>query len=263
MPRPLRAALVAGSLATLALTGGALAQPPGGRGPGGPGGGSGLASAGEPSDLISAESQLARLIAQKGQAEAWRAMASFDAQVILPGQSQPVLVQAWAKGRKPATEPEHRRIRGVWISCDGSAGITHGIWQSGTAHGWYATVWERQPKGGYLWVLDQGGPLGTDVSAEAGTDAAEPEWITGKVAECPARPKRGGAGGPSADGKGHKPDTPSEKASKVPVDHLSGLSRDKTLDWSTTKLADGRRQLSVRARVVDGQMAPVLSLTAR
>src|SRR6202008_4569635 len=93
---------------------------------------------------------------------------------------------------------------------------------------------------------------------------AEPEWITGKVAECPARPKHGGAGGsggPPPEGKGSKPDKASDKPGKAPVDHLSGQSRDKTLDWSTATLSDGHRQLTVRARAADGQMAQVLSLT--
>jgi hypothetical protein len=47
------------------------------------------------------------------------------------------------------------------MSCDGSIGVEQGHLTLGEAHGWYLTIWQRQPKGEYRWVLEQHGIDGT------------------------------------------------------------------------------------------------------
>jgi hypothetical protein len=66
------------------------------------------------------------------------------------------------------------------MSCDGSIAAEEGLFENGAAHGWYLTLWQRQPKGEYKWVLDQSAP-----------DAAAPDFdfIEGKVADCVPRPR--------------------------------------------------------------------------
>src|SRR5690606_11253908 len=63
----------------------------------------------------------------------------------------------------------------VFIACDGSYGVAegHATYADGRKGG-YVTIWRRQPKGDYKWVLD----WNTDAPA------GEPDIIDGKVADC-------------------------------------------------------------------------------
>ena len=84
---------------------------------------------------------------------------------------QRVLAKLWLKGRANPPQAVQWQPSTVWISCDGSAGVTFGAFQ-GNGAGWFSTVWQRQKKGDYKWVLDQGGDLAAPL---AGAD-----FITGK-----------------------------------------------------------------------------------
>ena len=243
-------------LALLAISASAtaIAQPHGGSG-GGPGS---ITPAGNPSALIAAESAFARLAREKGQWTAFADTAAETAEMFVP---QRVLAKAWLKGRANPPSTVQWQPSTVWISCDGSAGVTFGAFH-GTGEGWFSTVWERQKKGGYKWVLDQGGELAAPL---AGGD-----FITGKVAECPPRPHRN----PLADEPPPPPkpsrDTPPPQrplAGPIPpltvaagADSKDGRSVDGTLAWRSTLLPGGTRLWTVWMWQ-DGKMAEVLNRT--
>ncbi|MDE1918146.1 MAG: hypothetical protein KGJ57_09110 [Sphingomonadales bacterium] len=266
MPHARRAALLASLLLVVAgvATGSAAWAQPGGRKGGGEGRVSALGGYALPSEIAAASIAWTRLAGDKGWWKAMRETAAPDAQILSDGTTQ--RVQAFAKGRaEPASLP-HRRTHHVWMSCDGSIGVEEGLFEDGAAHGWYTTIWQRQPKkGNYKWVLDQSG---IDTGA-----AADFDFIEGKVADCGAR-AHGDAPSPPAGGNGTievgpvVPGTiPARIAAKGETDampdHLIGLSRDHTLNWATRFDADGTRHLTVnllmggkRVEVLNRSVAP-------
>jgi hypothetical protein len=245
------------SLALLALAAPAIAgaQPRVGGAQQRSGGGS-ITPAGNPSALIAAESAFARLAREKGQWTAFAATAAEAAEMFGP---QRVLAKAWLKGRANPPSAVQWQPSAVWISCDGSAGVTFGAFH-GNGDGWFSTVWERQKKGDYKWILDQGGDLNAPL---AGSD-----FITGKVADCPTRAHRDpltyeptappppprGAPMPSRPLAGPIP------ALEAPAgtDSKDGRSIDGTLAWRSTALPGGTRLWTVWMWQ-DGKMAEVLS----
>jgi hypothetical protein len=157
------------------------------------------------------------------------------------------------------------------MSCDGSIAAEEGLFENGATHGWYLTLWQRQPKGEYKWVLDQSAP-----------DAAAPDFdfIEGKVADCVPRP-RGQAPSPEVtvgpaltpDGSAPgpievKPIEPGTRPARIDVkgetnrmpDYLIGLARDRTLSWATKFDADGTRHLTIHL-LLDGKRSEVLNRT--
>ncbi len=215
---------------------------------------------GNPSALIAAESGFARLAREKGQWTAFAATAAETAEMFVP---QRVLAKVWLKGRANPPQAVQWQPSSVWMSCDGSAGVTFGAFQGGGA-GWFSTVWERQrKKGDYKWVLDQGGDLTAPL---AGAD-----FITGKVADCPPRPRRDPlADEPPPPPKGApKPDKdapppPRPLAGPIPAlvavpgaDSKDGRSIDGTLAWRSTVLPGGTREWTVWLWQ-DGRMNEVL-----
>jgi hypothetical protein len=193
----------------------------------------------DPGDVISAEIAFARLAREKGQWTAFRATAARGAQQFAPG---PVRAADFLKGRKDPAVAAQWQPHAVWIACDGSYAVTRGAWQDGKQAGWFMTVWQRQERGDYRWVLDQGGDLAQPLAA--------PDFLTAKVAECPARRRDDGKGKPA----------PAPASAPAPADWLSGRSADGTLRWTTRLGADGMRtgarQFAVTMQV-DGAMAEV------
>jgi hypothetical protein len=119
----------------------------------------------------------------------------------------------------------------VWASCDGTAGLSTGLWRGG----WFVTVWKRQKKLDYKWLIADAAPLSTM--------PAPPDWITGKLADCPPRapaPRPLPAAIP-----------PAEPGSR------DGRSDDGSLVWRSTVLADGSHSLRVWA-FQDGVMKGVV-----
>ncbi|GEN99553.1 hypothetical protein NSE01_13860 [Novosphingobium sediminis] len=243
-------------LAVLALAASASAQDPRSA----PGFGGGITPIGNPSALIASESAFARLAREKGQWTAFAATATDEAEMFVP---QRTLAKAWLKGRANPPQAVQWQPSSVWMSCDGSAGVTFGGYQAGSANGWFSTVWQRQKKkGDYKWVLDQGGDLTAPL---AGAD-----FITGKVADCVPRPRRN----PLADEpppppklpKGTPPPMrplpgPIPPLAAVPgVDSKDGRSIDGTLVWRSTVLPGGTREWTVWMWQ-DGKMNEVLKRT--
>ncbi|OYU36356.1 hypothetical protein [Novosphingobium sp. PASSN1] len=217
---------------------------------------------GNPSALIAAESGFARAAREKGQWTAFAATATDEAEMFVP---QRVLAKVWLKGRANLPQAVQWQPSTVWISCDGSAGVTFGAFQ-GNGTGWFSTVWQRQKKGDYKWVLDQGGDLAAPL---AGAD-----FITGKVADCPPRPHRNPlADDPPPPPKGQRkpdkdaPPPPRPLAGPIPVlvavpgaDSKDGRSIDGTLAWRSTVLPGGTREWTVWLWQ-DGKMNEVLKRT--
>ena len=214
---------------------------------------------GNPSALIAAESAFARLAREKGQWTAFAETASETAEMFVP---ERVPAKAWLKGRANPPAAVQWQPSAVWISCDGGTGVTFGALQ-GDGNRWFSTVWERQKKGEYKWVLDQGGTLAAPLRGS--------DFITGKVADCPARPRRD----PLAEAPPPPPKPPRDApppmrplAGPIPplgdvaagADSKDGRSADGTLVWRSTVLPGGTRQWTVWIWQ-DGTMTEVLNRT--
>ena len=132
-----------------------------------------LKPAANPSAVIAAEIGFAQLAQTKGQWTAFRATATDDAVMFMPG---PTRAQAWLKGRADPAVAVRWQPHQVWSSCDGSLAVTRGAWQGPNASGFFTTIWQRQKDGGYKWVLDQGDAL--DMALPV------PEMINAGVADC-------------------------------------------------------------------------------
>lgn len=253
MKRLLTLALLAPALLTLALP--VAAQDP----RGGPASlGSAITPIGNPSALIAAESAFARLAREKGQWTAFAATATDEAEMFVP---QRVAAKLWLKGRANPPQAVQWQPSSVWMSCDGSAGVTFGGYQAGGSNGWFSTVWQRQrKKGDYKWVLDQGGDLTAPL--------ARADFITGKVADCPPRPRRDPlADAPPKPKRGDPPPPPRPLAGPIPAltapagsDSKDGRSIDGTLAWRSTVLPGGTREWTVWLWQ-DGKMNEVLKRT--
>ena len=126
-----------------------------------------------PSAIIAAELAFAKLAQAKGQWTAFRTTSTPDAEMFVP---QRVRAKDWLKGRADPAVSDKWQPHQVWSSCDGTFGVTRGAWQRPDGVGYFTTVWQRQKKGGYKWILNQGDALSTPMPA--------PEMISAKIAEC-------------------------------------------------------------------------------
>lgn len=188
-----------------------------------------------PSTVIAAELAFAREARDKGQWTAFRRFATDDAvwpdpdwknvQTTLKGQANPAQPILW--------EPDR-----VVLSCDGSYALSTGpaTYPSGRK-GRFATIWQRQTKGEYRWVLDQG--------FELGSDYVQPEMIAADVAQCPS---------------GRRP--PAQKEARRGLAWQSGKSDDGTLVWTTTLRPDCSRELVVTAKRGDAMAEVFRSISA-
>jgi hypothetical protein len=170
-----------------------------------------------PSALIAAEIAFNRMAQEKGQWTAFREFSAKDAVMFVP---QPVNAQTWLKGRADPPASVVWQAHQVWMSCDGTLGATRGAWQRPDgSNGYFTTVWQRQKKGDYKWVMDQG-----DVLAEP-LDA--PDLIAGRIADCRSKP-------------GVRP-LPQWTDGEL----RGGESADGTLYWHVRVRADGRRHVAI------------------
>lgn len=186
-----------------------------------------------PSAVIARELEFARAAQEKGQWTAFREFAAEDAVMFVP---QTVIAKAWLTNRPDPAVSVTWQPTEVWSSCDGQLVVSHGAWQRPGAVGYFTTIWERQPGGGYKWILDHGDTLTEPL--------AVPDMIPAHVAECPAdrRPQRLGA----------------VAAPKMPdLANPGGVSLDGTLAWTVSVEPDGSRNLSIAWRQ-DGTMQPML-----
>jgi len=215
------------AFAALALAGllaaPAVAKPPRGGRPG-------LGTA-NPSALVAAELAFARMAAEKGQWAAFRKFAADDAVMFVP---HTVRAHDWLKGRKDPPQALSWQPYQVWMSCDGTLGVTKGAWQRPDgAFGYFTTAWKRQKDDSYRWVMDQGDTLRMPLE--------KPDFLEAHVADCP----RG------------RPAAATAAAAPVPA----GTSDDRTLSWSVDVRADGSRTLTVKA-LRAGELTTVLDTTA-
>ena len=186
-----------------------------------------------PSDMIALELSLSRAARDKGQTNALRNFAADDAQTYDGG--APVRLADWARQHPAPAAPIPWDTPAGWMRCDGATAVTYGAWDQGPAHGWYSTVWQRQKKGTYRFLLTQ-----TDTTA---APLPVPEFAEAKVADCPLR-RRG--------------EQPAPAPKEAPAtDHLSGEAPDHTLNWSTTPRPDGGRDYVLRVKL-DGKEQEVL-----
>ncbi|PNU02437.1 hypothetical protein [Novosphingobium guangzhouense] len=174
-----------------------------------------------PSALVAEEIAFARLARDKGQWKAFREFADDTALMFVP---QEVQAQDWLKMQKEPAAPVQWDPHQVWMSCDGTLGVTKGAWQRPDGSvGWYTTIWKRQKKGEYRWVLDHGDTLPAALP--------EPEMLTARVAKCGRHPDAP----PSV--------TPPEDARTF----TGGNSLDGTLRWNVTVLSSNdARTVSVQ-----------------
>lgn len=188
-----------------------------------------------PSAVIAAELAFAKLAQEKGQWTAFRETATKDAVMFVP---QMVLAQEHLKDKVDPANPVKWQPHQVWSSCDGSIGVTRGAWQAGEATGWFTTIWQRQQKGQYKWIMDQGDALPMPLDP--------PDMIVAKVADCPAGYR--GSRQKRKDVKG--------KVVLGDPTQRSGQSDDGTLSWEVKVEPDGARRFAMALKL-DGQMTPV------
>lgn len=206
----------------------------------------GLIPRGNPSALVEAESALAHLVHARGANAALGAMADDNAEFVAPARSPAKL---WLKAHDGAPWFVGRQTGAVWASCDGTAGISAGLW----AGGWFAVVWKRQKKLDYKWLLADAGPLTAM--------PPPPDWITGKLADCPARISReDGAPDRPADARPGPPPLRPLPAGvpPPPADSRDGRSDDGSLVWRSTVLPDGSHRFQAWI-YQDGAMHEVLA----
>lgn len=181
----------------------------------------------DPSSVIAAEIAFNRLAQQKGQWTAFRETAAEDAVMFVP---QRVLARDWLKKQAdpPASVQWSPSI--VYVSCDGRLAASTGNWKRPDGSvGYFTTIWQRDKKGAWKWIVDHGDTLASPREA--------PEFLTGKVATCKRHgPGSGPAGQPPEQlrpvgrGKAEMPPPPA----------------DESLTWSADAAADGSRHVSVR-----------------
>ena len=130
---------------------------------------------------------------------------------------QQVVAKDWLKKQANPAQAMTWQPYAVWMSCDGSMGVTKGGWQrpDGTV-GYFTTVWRRQKNGTYKWELDQGDSLAQPLAA--------PEMIAGDVADC---------------SRASPPEIPAAAGRTV------GWSDDKTLQWIVEVKPDNSRSFKV------------------
>ncbi|WP_417622541.1 hypothetical protein [Parasphingorhabdus sp.] len=185
-----------------------------------------------PSAIVKAELSFARLAQEKGQWSAFRETAADDAIMFTPDL---VNAQQWLKGKADPSQAVDWQPHKIFMSCDGSMGVSTGAWQSasgGTGH--FTTIWQQQDFGTrrpdkeveWKWIFDDGQPLATPL--------AEPDFIETEVASCKAGiPDRSAPTGQTEKGK-------------------TAASTDGSLIWSAAFAADGARIVSVDLAEDDG-----------
>jgi len=203
----------------------------------------GPAPRGNPSELVAAESALAHLAHDKGANAALLAYADDTAEFVAPQRS---LAKAWLKAHNAAPWFAGRQTGNVWASCDGTAGVSAGLWDGG----WFATVWKQQKKFNYKWALTDAGPLATLPPA--------PDWVTGKLADCPPRMPRAAGAVPSGPPTVRPLPAPIPPLDVAGADSRDGRSDDGSLVWRSTIMADGSRRLRVWV-YRDGAMQAVIA----
>lgn len=164
----------------------------------------------DPSSVYAAEIAFNRLAQQQGQWTAFRATAAEDAIMFVPHQ---VLAKQWLKGRADPPASVTWSPSTIYVSCDGNVAASTGNWKRPDGSvGYFTTIWRRDKKGAWKWILDHGDRLVTAREA--------PEYLVGKVASCKRREA-----------------TPASAGT---------FAKDESLSWTADAAADGSRRVTVR-----------------
>jgi ketosteroid isomerase-like protein len=174
----------------------------------------------DPSSVIAAEIAFNRLAQEKGQWTAFAQTAADDAVMFVP---QRVVAKEWLKKQANPAASVKWSPSVVYVSCNGNLAASTGDWtRPDGSVGYFTTIWRRDKKGRWLWIMDHGDTLATARAA--------PEFLSGKVATC----KRG----PQGDAPPPLP-APGKKGEAPPPP-------DESLVWSADVATDGSRQVTVR-----------------
>jgi len=119
-----------------------------------------LLAAAVPQTAADAERAFASAAQAGGQWTAFRRTATEDAVMFAP---QPVKTQQFLKDRKDPPAALMWWAADSYVSCDGALAVNTGPWigSKGDAFGYFSTVWQRQPDGGWKWTMDGGDGLTT------------------------------------------------------------------------------------------------------
>jgi hypothetical protein len=185
---------------------------------------------------IEAERAFAADAQKIGQWTAFRKWAAPDATMFIP---QPANAHEFLKDKKDPPKAIDWWPTASWISCDGKLAVNTGGWtQPNGSVGYFTTVWQRQPDGGWKWIVDGGDDLKTS------RDRSKPKIIRGS---CQGNPTQ---------------------APEWTYEHPSGRMKlgsgsNKTLVWQWSVLNDGTRQFNVWLwngkdwnSVIDDKIAP-------
>ena len=211
---------------------------------GGPRAGGSYERVANPSKVLATDLSFARLARDKGQWDAFRKYAASGAMVL--GSTGGTAFAALSKPAETA-KSDVWAPQSVWASCDGSLVVTYGaITKGDDSSGEYATIWQRQSKGDFKWVVHW-----ENLKAKA---PVAPEFIQAKVADCAQH-----------DGPGPYP-RKSGKEAMAMVNQPNatggeGLSRDRTLYYQWWQI-DGQTTLTVTMKR-NGQNEDVLTLQAQ
>jgi hypothetical protein len=186
-----------------------------------------LVAASTPATAIEAERAFAADAQKSGQWTAFRKWAADDALMFTP---QPVKVHDLLKDSKDPPVSVFWWPGRSYVSCDGKTAVNTGPWvrEWGKSVGYFTTVWQQQPGGGWKWTYDAGDTL-QQARAEGGD-------IKPVIAACPPK---------------DRPVPPPPQA-QMPegVKYAVGSSADGTLQWMWTVQPDGAR--TFRASLWDG-----------
>jgi hypothetical protein len=104
---------------------------------------------------VDAERAFYRAAQTKGQWTAFREFAAPDATVFTP---QPARAHEVLPAKNPAVAVQWWPAES-YVSCDGKVAVNTGPWLRPESVGYFTTVWERQPDGGWKWIMDGGDGL--------------------------------------------------------------------------------------------------------
>jgi hypothetical protein len=195
----------------------------------------------EPGDIIATEGAMARLAAAKTMKAAFQATAAAGAEIFAP---QLMRMPEFVKIVPDNQLAKDWHTRQVWMSCDGSYGVSYGEWRMPPALGWYVMIWQRQKGGAYKWVLNENGPLAAPLP--------DSDMISASVGDCPVRRGRGNTGA--------SPNVTPTAQPALP-DYTSHHADDGTMAWTTAVAADNSQTFSLMLKQ-DGTMREVLQAGA-
>ncbi|VWX55884.1 hypothetical protein [Sphingorhabdus sp. 109] len=190
-----------------------------------------------PSAIVKAELSFARLAQEEGQWSAFRKTAADEAIMFTPGL---VNAQQWLKGKADPAQAVDWQPHKIYMSCDGSIGVSTGAWQSASGTtGHFTTIWHQENFGKrkpgkdveWKWIFDDGVPLTAPL--------AEPDYVETEVASCKTKVP---AGFP-----------PTEQAGAG----RSGRSADGSLIWNASSVDGGGRIVFVDLAQDDGSFKRV------